>query len=252
MHAVVVLIFWLELFVRLDLWLSKPCQVSLKYLLSRLNRLKSRTCSSSDTQWPSEHVGRLNFFYVQIDIHTWINERYSHSHRVRSASPQVSAFGQILFFLWKWWHVWWNVDHEKKTSLLLQRYTSCVWIHWIVHSLSKNSLIEAKGRRTQDATRDEKGTKWKIVNFMECFRFFMAFGLHPADNVQLMTEVQSAQPCQPSSSTGDNKTLQLWKHSYLHLTFQFTLYMLLQIIMTCLKTVVLRKRACMQTGFASY
>lgn len=141
---------------------------------------------------------------------------------------------------------------KKKTSLLLQRYTSCVWIHWIVHSLSKNSFIEAKGRRTQDATRDEKGTKWKIVNFMECFIFFMAFGLHPADNVQLMTEVQSAQPCQPSSSTGDNKTLQLWKHSYLHVTFQFTLYMLLQIIMTCLKTVVLRKRACMQTGFASY
>lgn len=41
----------------------------------------------------------------------------------------------------------------------------------IVHSLSKNSFIEAKGR-TQDATRDEKGTKWKIVNVMECFRFF--------------------------------------------------------------------------------
>lgn len=43
----------------------------------------------------------------------------------------------------------------------------------IVHSLSKNSFIEAKGRRTQDATRDEKGTKWKIVNVMECFRFFL-------------------------------------------------------------------------------
>lgn len=68
------------------------------------------------------------FFFMQVDIHTWINKRYSHSHRVRSASPQVSAFGQILFFLWKWWHMWWNVDYEKP-SLLLQRYTSCVWIH---------------------------------------------------------------------------------------------------------------------------
>lgn len=116
------------------------------------------------------------FFYVHVDKHTWINERYSHSHRARSASPQVSAFGQILVFLWKWRHVWWNLDYEK-SSLLLQRCTSCIWILSILLSPGKNSFIKAKGRRTQKAKRDEKGTKRKIVNIMECLDFFLKWHL---------------------------------------------------------------------------
>lgn len=91
-------------------------------------------------------------------INWWGKIKYSHSHRVRSASPLASAFGQILFFLWKWGHVW-----NNKVC-----YT-CVE-HVASESTDFFSLFSYQERFYWDKTKDrwQQAKKWKIVNFIKC------------------------------------------------------------------------------------
>lgn len=57
----------------------------------------------SDQSNDQINTSDVPFFNMQVDMRTQTDgkerKKYSHSHRVRSASPLVSAFGQILFFL---------------------------------------------------------------------------------------------------------------------------------------------------------
>lgn len=206
LHAVAVLIFWLDLFVRLDLWLSMSCQVSLGYLLPRL---KSRPCSSSDTQRPGKHAGCYLFTYFLLckskdtHINGWKKQMYSHSHRVHSASPLVSAFGQTLFFLWQWGQVWWKVDHNNKvcsTSIIqvqfyfwyvfsILRIVCNWWLSPNQHSLVSlpmtnpctmenicdfNSLVMGF-RNDNDILQDNRVAKVHMIHHISLMKIYLSF-----------------------------------------------------------------------------